>query len=333
MVQVLGGGGSTPKKPTPNPRQADRAAGMDPDARTAGPTSQQIRDWVAGSSGGGAPTWPTTYPTSGGGGGGGGGYGGGGGGGGGVSQADTNAMLAALRAARPKPIDYQRLRLQQYDAPQMGAFDTGMYDRARTGITQGVAADRSRASSAYDGLAGTLGGQSNAYAGGPSGMASPGMRDAMLRMMQAQGLDPSGVSAELGYEAAGQNASLSAVYDLLARAETEAQQSRERQLGMDREYANASLDDAARNLGLGVDMAQGRASSEYDQRLFDYNAAVAQRRNDIANQQIMANYQGRNATNQANVTLQNNYNSSILASLLDLIRESGANIDINGLFG
>lgn len=216
------------------------------------------------------------------GGGGGRGYGGGGGGGGGAkpdpqySQAQLDWMANLLKAGGPK-------------GTQISPFNDARYKQLNAALGQAVATDRASAATANQNYTNYLRSNfRNAYAAGPPQTATPGMsQEAMQRMLQAQGADPS-VMAANAQGMAGANQAFANIWGLLGAGENQAQQNRLTSAQQDLGWANRALDVAKLQGETGIGQQREQAREAWQQR-YDDRALV--------NQQAAQEY--RNATIQA----------------------------------
>jgi hypothetical protein len=132
-------------------------------------------------------------------------------------------------------------------------------------------------------------------------------------MMQSQGVNPALANQQTEGWAAGQGA-LSSLWGLLAGNEDTAQRNRLNRVQTDRGTTNMAID--AANLGgqTGIEMQQGQAQTAFNER-------VEAARNQIAQQEAMANWQRGNEVSDLNMANSNSYTNAQLQALLGLMPE------------
>ena len=271
-----------------------------------------------------APTpGPSGYPT------------GGGGGGGsattpGLDQGSFDAILDMFRGAQPNRYDHTPIDLPEYNAPKFYDFDPGQFDTARQGIRTGIADARQMGSTAFDRAAQGYQNYQDPYASGPR-QYNPGVDPRLLASMQAWGGAGSGAAAETFGEGVQADAAMGSVYDLLGKVGTQFNQGQLAGIEGDRMQLDQRLGGEERMLNLGVEMALARAKSQYQQDLFAYGKAEADKRYEMAVAEAMANNQGVNAANQANIQAGNSYNQSILGPLMELLMAGRNSKGVQGL--
>lgn len=248
------------------------------------------------------------------------GGGGGGGGGGGAPPIDMNSIMALL-GRRPQQQTWQNLDMPDYQAQEFYAFDPTQYDKARTGITQGIAADRSTGNQAYADATTELQNYQNPFANRQYTQNQP-MDQAMQRMMQANGVQADQATTNQGVQA---DAAFGNVLGLLGGAANQYQASGLRALGGDQRRFDESLNNQARNLSLGVDMRQAAAQEQYNKDKWQYGEGVARYNYEQNMQEGQYNNQGQNQTNAANVQGNNTFDANTVNTLIQLIG-SGATL-------
>lgn len=261
------------------------------------------RDWLGAMSAGrnaGTGTLPSYGATSGGGGGGRGG--GGGGGPAGMSQEQLDWITGLLGRGGPQTLD-----LPDYDA----TFDPTVYNQLEASLGEAGGQSRAAASEAYNNLQNYLTTNNrNAFAQGPPQAAAPGMdAGAMQRMLQSQGVGPEAVAANQQGAAAG-NAAFSNLWALLGANENTAQQNRLARVQTDRGTTNRAIDAAMLQGRTGIGLQRGQAQTAFNER-------AAQMRNQIAQQEAMANW-----------TSQNEYRNQQIQTLLGLLPGLGQGVQL-----
>lgn len=264
---------------------------------------------------GGSPTNPAGSPTSPGG-----GYGSYSGGGG-LTDAGMKQIMQLL-GRKPKQYEYNPLAIDDYQGTGFRDWDGSMYDMARSGITEGLAADAAAGAAAYGDARTELDQYRNPFAGREYA-TNQGMPDAMQRMLAANNatLDPTETAR--GSEA---DAAFGNVLALLGGTADQAQASAQRALGGDERRFNESLASQGRTMNLGVNMTEAKARQQYEQDKWQYGEDIARANYEKNSQVAMANNQGQNQTDQANVGLANDAQSSGVDTLIQLLA-SGQKID------
>ncbi len=238
------------------------------------------------------------------------GYGGGGGGGGGggpagMTQEMFDYLASILGKGKPQDLAYNPLDLP--DPSQTMKWDPTQYGVARQGVASGIEGIRNRGNTAFDQAQGELARYQNPFESGLR-TNNPDLQNAMARMMAANGVNPSqvGATSEEGVQAdrAMQNA-----LAMLAGVDQARAAGNLRALQGDRTTFDQNLGLEANNLNLGVNMAEARGKTAFDQRLQDAMM-------EAANQEAMQNWQRQNAVGDTNVNQQNQWNADILKTYL-----------------
>lgn len=233
---------------------------------------------------------------------GGGGYGGGMAATAGIDQGTYDYLLGLINKNRPK-----NFTMDPYVAPEFYDFDTSMYDQARTGLDEGIAADRQYGMGAFADARTELEQYQNPF--DPDTVyTDPGISDAMRRMIEAN--DGLGMDEALRQDAIAGEAdrAMENTLALLAGVDQQRQASNLRALAGDERGFNERLDAAARNLGLNIDLAQGRAKSAYDKDRFGYEAGNARQ-----------GYEDLLGINLMNYQTANDYNTQMLDPIMELV--------------
>jgi len=236
--------------------------------------------------------------------------------------------MIRLIGKKPQSFNYTPLDLPDYNAPDFYDFDGTQYDLARQGLTEGIAAGRQSGNQTYDDARFELDQYQNPY--GNVQTTNPGVRDAMARMMQANGIDPnilSGVDAE-GVQA---DRAFGNTQALLAGTADQRQASNQRALSGDQRRFNENLSGEERSMGLSIDMALARARSQYDKDLWQYGKDEADRRYEIAVAEATANNQGVNSANQANTQAMNTWQQGAVNPLMELLLSGRNSAGVQGL--
>ena len=242
---------------------------------------------------------------------------GGGGGGGGVNP-DWGKM-AAIMGFTPQKYKFQNYTPEMYKGTGFYDFDSSMYDRARQGVQEGLAADLASGQAAYGDAMTELQQYQNPFAG-RSYSTNPQMSGAMQRMLAANNAGVTGGPTE---QARGVQAdqAFGNVLALLGGAADQRQGAEMRALGGDERRFNESLQSEGRGMNLGIDMALANARSQYEKDKWQYGEEIAQQNYQARTQAAMYNNQGLNQTNQANVAQGNEYFGGNMQWLLDLVAQ------------
>ena len=284
--------------------------------------SAETGNWYLGGATQPLPTFnnqPPPYRPTGGGGKSG---GGGGGGGGGAPKIDTGAIMALINGHQPERYQWEDLDLPDYQARDFYNFDTTQYDKARTGITQGLAADQATGNQAYADATTELQQYQNPFANRAYAQNQP-VDAAMQRMLQANGGQQDQATTNQGVQA---DQAFGNVLALMGGAAANNQASSLRALGGDQRRFTESLQNQGRNMNLGVDMRQAAAQEQYNKDKWQYGEEVARLNYQTNMQEVSANNTGRNQTNQQNTQMANDWWSTNGKTLIDLIA-GGAAID------
>lgn len=252
-----------------------------------------------------------------------------------------NSILA-LMGRKPQQYSWQDYQYQDVDLPEYQArefynFDTSQYDKARTGLQQGLAADLSTGNQAYADAGTELAQYQNPFANRAYTQNSP-IDASMQRMLQANGGQQDQATTNQGVQA---DQAFGNVLSLLGGAASNQQASAQRALGGDQRRFTESLNNQGRNMGLGIDMAQARAQEQYNKDKWQYGEEVARlnyqtnmqeatMNNQGRNQVGMQNNQGQNQTAQGNAHMSNDWWTNNSKSLIELIA-GGAPIDAAAL--
>ena len=249
----------------------------------------------------------------------------GGGGGGGEAAPDYSAWGGWAAQAQPGMYDYTPLDLPDYNAPEFYDFDPGQFDVARQGVQTGIADARARGNTAFDRSAQSYMNYEDPFAAGPR-TSNPGIDPRLMASMEAWGGAGSSQAAQTFGEGVQADDAMGSVYDLLSKVGAQFNQGQLAGVEGDRMQMDQRLGGEERMLTLGVDMALARAKSQYQQDLFAYGKAEADKRYEIAVQEALANNQGTNNANQMNTQTTNNWNQGIIDSILTMIGNGGTGI-------
>ena len=245
------------------------------------------------------------------GGGGGGGRGGGGGGGAAptMSQAQLDWLAKMLAGGKPKDVVAGTLDLPEFQ----GKFDPTMYNQLTTQLGRAGQQSRGAATASYNDLDKYLtSNYKNAFAGGPPQATAPGMdQQAMARLMSSQGVDPSMNAANAEGAAAG-NSAFANIWGLLGANEDTAQRNRLNRVATDRGTTNRAIDAAMLQGNTGIGLQRSQAQSQWQQQA---DAA----RNQIAQQEAMANWTRQNQVADTNAGNMNSYRNQQIQALLGLM--------------
>jgi hypothetical protein len=292
-------------------------------SRTLSPAEQsaiqmQIRQ-------GQAPNQAPISPLSGFRGGSGGGGGGGGGGGAaptGLDQDTLNWLLGQMQRGKPQDLTQTMLDLPD-PAQYYGNFQTGQYDTARQGITSGLQGVGQRATTAYDAAQQAMQSYINPYAGGMQ-QTNPNLYDSMQNMAQANGA--MGQLHQSVGEGAQADRAFGNVQALMAANDQARQAANLRAIAGDRATTEQNLGIEGNMLNLGVNMAQARGQSAWDQM-------VRQAQLDAANTETTSNWQRGNTVGDTNVGNRNQWNQGIMQTLLQLAGAKAPGTTLAGDWG
>jgi hypothetical protein len=143
---------------------------------------------------------------------------------------------------------------------------------------------------------------------------APGMdQAAMARLMQSQG-GGAGLAGQQMEGAAGADQAFGNLWRVLAGNEDRQQQNRLNRVQTDRGTTNMALDAALLGGQTGIGLQRGQAQSAWNQQ-----AEAA--RNQIAQQEALANWQRANDVSDTNMTNSNSYINAQMQALLGLMPE------------
>jgi hypothetical protein len=261
----------------------------------------------------GMQPYGTPLPFMGGGSSGGGGRGGGGGGGGGggpvgMDQATFDYLSSIIGKGKPKDIAYEALDLP--DPSEYMKWDPSQYGVARQGVATGIEGIRNRGNTAFDQAQGELARYVNPFEGGLQ-TNNPDLQNAMARMMQANGVNPSQVGAT-NAEGVQADRAMQNTLAMLAGVDQSRMAGNMRALQGDRTTFDQNLGLEGNMLNLGVNMAEAKGKTAFDQRLQDAMFSTA-------GQEAMQNWTRRNTVGDTNVGTQNQWNQDTLNAFMQLV--------------
>jgi hypothetical protein len=255
------------------------------------------------------PAFPGSMPGGPGGGGRGGGGGGGGGGGpAGLDQGTIDWLMSQFGQGRPDQLAYTPLDLA--DPSQYMKWDPAQYGVARQGVATGIEGIRGRGMTAFDQARGELGRYTNPYETGLQ-TKNPDLQAAMQRMMAANNVNPGQVGAT-NAEGVQADQAMGNTLAMLAATDQARQAGNLRALGGDVRTFDQNLGLEGNMLNLGVNMAEAKGKTAFDQ-------ALQQAMMEAANQEAMQNWQRQNAVGDTNVANRNEWNQGLINMLLQLI--------------
>ena len=141
------------------------------------------------------------------------------------------------------------------------------------------------------------------------------MPAAMQRMLQSQGVGPEAVAANQQGAAAG-NAAFANLWSLLGANENTAQQNRLSRVQTDRGTTNRAIDAAMLQGRTGIGLQRGQAQTAFNER-------SEQMRNQIAQQEAMANWTRQNQVTDTNAQNQAAYRNQQIQTMLGLLPNLG----------
>ena len=271
--------------------------------------SEADRGYLANARQGPIGPLPQPTPYTGGGSGGRGGGGGGGGGPTGMSQEQLDWIAQLLSRGAPQTATASTLDLPDYAA----TFDPTVYNQLEASLGEAGTQSRGAANEAYGNLENYLNSNyRNAYAQGAPQQQAPGMDAAsMQRMLQSQGVGPEAVAANQQGAAAG-NAAFSNLWALMGANEDTAQRNRLNRVQTDRGTTGRAIDAAMLQGRTGIGMQRGQAQTAFNER-------AEQMRNQIAQQEAMANWTRQNEVGDLNAQTTNAYRNQQIQALLGLL--------------
>jgi len=249
---------------------------------------------------------------------GGGGYGGGGGGGGagpqGLDQATLDYLASIIGQGRPKDINYQAI-----DLPEP-TWDNALYEQARGGVTSGINDIRTRGNTAIDNAIAQVNRYQNPYAGGLQ-TRTPDLQSQMSAMMAANRVGTPGQVTQTDQEGATADRGLAATLAMLAATDERRKEGNLMGLEGDRRVMDQNLGIEGNMLGLGVNMAEQRGKTAWQQQV-----------DQIRQQEAMQNWQRQNTVGDTNVGANNAWMQNALNSWLGLIGQKapGVTLPTNG---
>ena len=252
---------------------------------------------------------------------GGGGGGGGGGYGGGYRQIDMEPVFKLL-GRKPKDYEYEDFEFDPYEGQEFRAFNGDRYNQLRTGIQEGVAADRASGMDTYADATTELQGYVNPFQKVSYTQNGP-MPEAMAGMLAANGMSFDPGEAQYGMEA---DAAFGNLNRTLGAVADQNQASSLRALAGDQRRFNESLDSSERSMMLTVGQQEAQAREVYEREKFQYGEEIARANYEASMQIALSNNQGRNNTSQANAQVENEYMINGNNTLIDFIAQ-GQKID------
>lgn len=247
----------------------------------------------------------------------GGGGGGGGGGAAGLDQATFDWLMAQLQN-KPGEVGYRPLDLP--DPSQYMHWDPSQYGVARQGVTSGLAGVQERANTAYDQAQGELQRYQNPFAAGVQ-TTNPAMDDAMRRMAEQQGAMPALNAVEgQGVQA---DKAFGNMLALLSGNDQARQAANLRALAGDRRTTEQNLGLEGNMLNLGVNMAEARGKTAFDQ-------ALQQAMYGAAGQEATSNWSRQNDVEATNVAARNAWLQNTLQQLLGLVGQKAPGTALPG---
>jgi hypothetical protein len=243
-----------------------------------------------------------------------------------LQQGQLDWITNLLRGGAPDPMVATRLDLPDYGGMAVRAFDPSMFRMAMTALQQGQQTDLGTARQSTSDMLNFL--QTNyrnafnnpnlQYA--QAGQA-PGMdQQAMNRMLQAQGVDPSVASATQmqGGEA---DRAFGNLWRTLGANEDIMQRSR---VGNAQQYGNQAvnaINAAAAGGRLGINLNQAQAQAAWQQRADERAYQDYQIQQQLAQQEALQSWQRANQVQDTNFQTGNEYRNTSLSALLGLLPE------------
>lgn len=272
----------------------------------------------------GGPGTETTPSYSGGGGG---GYGGGGGGGGGGAPAMTQALLDSMMSvlgARAPALALQQTDLPDFRGQPLGAFNASPYVQATNQLTGAVNADKAAAARAATTATKALqANYTNPYANAQVSTAPQAQQvGTALQATAGGGGNQAQVAQQTDAAAASDQASFANLLSVLGATDQAAQTSRLNQVELDRGTALQNIGAQSRGLLGGISMARSQAANQWQQAQQEraYQNSLMQQQ--WQREEMMRNQDVRNQQNQANWQQSNEYISTRLTPLLQLLGQT-----------
>jgi hypothetical protein len=219
---------------------------------------------------------------------------------------------------KPALVNYRDLDLP--DPSQYMKWDNALYNQARTGINTGLQQIQGRANTAYDQATAELQNYRNPFQAGPQ-QANPNYNDALLAMAAAN--NATGQLNQTVGEGAQADRAFGNVYALMAANDQARQAGNLRGIAGDRRTTEQNLGIEGNNLNLGVNMAEARGKTSFDQ-------ALQKAMFDTASQEAMGNYARRNEVESANAGTLNSWQQNILNQLLGLVSSKAPGTQLPG---
>jgi hypothetical protein len=235
----------------------------------------------------------------------GGGGGGGGGGPAGLDQATFDWMMAQLQN-KPQGVSYRPLDLP--DPSQYMKWDPSQYGVARQGVATGIEGIRGRGNEAFNTAVGELNRYQNPFGAGAQ-TQNPAMSEAMRRMAEQQGAMPA-LNATEG-EGVQADRAFGNMLALLGGNDAARQAANLRATEADRRMMEQNLGIEGNMLNLGVNMAEAKGKTAFDQAL---QAAML----GAANQEATGNWGRRNEVEATNAATWNDWMQNTLQQILGL---------------
>jgi hypothetical protein len=255
----------------------------------------------------------------------GGGGGGGRGGGGGGAGVPNFAGIIDLLNRKPQQQSWENMTHRDYVPPAFRDFDSSIYDRARTGLTDAIAADRQSGNAAYDEGMAALQDYINPFLGGPQ-TTNPQQSAAMRRMFEANAV-PRNFNQDETERGVQADQAFGNVLSLLGVVADQGQNSRVRAMQGDQRRFGETLDAEQRGGNLATDLREAEARRIYDQEKWQFGEEVARMNYNTRLGIDQYNNQGRNATSQANVQGNNSWNQGNIQSIINMIASGGTGVD------
>jgi hypothetical protein len=265
---------------------------------------------------GGLPPLPRPGP-------GGGRGGGGGGGGGGAAKPDYSGIIDLMNRKTPEQMKWEDLPFNPYNAPEFYKFDDAIYGKARQGLTDAVAADRTAGAASYAQGHQELAQYRDPFSGQHT--TDPGRSAAMRRMLEAQGT-PLGQNADEEGRGVQADQAFGNLLNILSAVSGQSQDSRVRALRGDERAFGERLDAEHRGGTLMVDMTEAKARSQYDKDKWEFGEAVARKNYDANMAVAQYNNTGRNQVSQGNTQQNNAFNMSNLQAILQMLASGGTGV-------
>ena len=248
-----------------------------------------------------------------------------------MTQARFDWATGLLGQGQPDPLEANTLDLPGYRSQ----FHPEMYNQMLRRFNRGVRRDTRTANRAYNQLGRFMrNNYTNAYQNPRARAATinqaPGKSPAqMARQFQNQGLDPS-LAGEQMEGASAADRAFQNLWGVLGANENQAQRNRLNSVGQQRLDTQNALQIAAMQGRTGIGLQKAGAKDEWRTRVEDA-------RNQLRQQEALANWQRQNQVSDTNFTTSSEYRNNVIQAILGLLPGLGEDVelpeDLGAIFG